>query len=137
MDAGELALVALAVAAVIGVVGLLFALGAAIRTMAVFRRSVQELTSNALPLIEDMHAAVRQTNADLVKVDAMIDRADSISTTVNSVSRLAYTAFSSPVVRVLALWTGTARAIGGFRFRRHRDARHQALPAPRPRALWR
>ncbi len=137
MDAGELALVALAVAAVIGVVGLLFALGAAIRTMAVFRRSVQELTSNALPLIEDMHAAVRQTNADLMKVDALIDRADSISTTVNSVSRLAYTAFSSPVVKVLALWTGTARAIGGFRFRRHRGARHQALSAPRPRALRR
>lgn len=133
MDAGELALVVMAVTAVIGVVGLLFALGAAIRTMAVFRRSVEEITSSALPLIEDAHSAVRQTNADLAKVDELIDRADSISTTVNSVSRLAYTAFSGPVVKVLALGTGTARAIGGFRLRRSR----KILSAPRPRALKR
>ena len=137
MDAGDLALVALAVVGVIGVVGLLFALGAAIRTMAVFRRSVEEITASTLPLIEDMHAAVRQTSADLARVDALIDRADSISTTVNSVSRLASAAFSSPVVKVLALWTGTARAIGGFRFRRNRSRSHKALPAPRPRALKR
>ena len=137
MDSGEVALVALAVTAVIGVVGFLFALGAAIRTMAVFRRSVEQITSSTLPLIEDMHAAVRQTNDDLVKVDQLIDQAESISTTVSSVSRLAYTAFSGPVVKVLALWTGTARAIGGFRFRRGSTARRRALPAPRPRALKR
>ena len=133
MDAGDVALVALAVTAVIGVVGLLLALGAAIRTMAVFRRSVEEVTSGALPLIADMHAAVRQATADLAKVDQLVDRAESLSTTVNSVSRLAYSAFSSPVVKVLALWTGTARAIGGFRFRRGQ----RSLPAPWPRALKR
>ena len=137
MDAGDLALVALAVAAVIGVAGFLLGLGAAIRTMAVFRRSVEEITASTLPLIEDMHTAVRQTNADLVKVDELIDRADSLSTTVNSVSRLAYTAFAGPVVKVLALWTGTARAIGGFRFRRGRAGSRTQLPPPPRRALER
>ena len=128
MDAGELALVVLSVAAVMGVVGLLFALGAVIRTMGVFRRSVEELTANTLPLIADMHAAVKQTNDDLVKVDALIDAAESISTRVDSASRLAYTAFSSPVVKLLALWTGTVRALAGFRFRRGRAG----LAPPRP-----
>lgn len=126
MDAGDLALVVLSVSALIGVVGLLFALGSVIRTMGVFRRSVEEVTARTLPLIADMHAAVRQTNADLVKVDALIDAADSISATVDSASRLAYTAFSGPVVKLLALWTGTVRAIAGFRFRRGRVG----LPPP-------
>jgi hypothetical protein len=120
MDAADLALVVLSVTALIGVVGLLFALGSVMRTMAVFRRSVEDVTATALPLIADMHAAVRQTNADLVKVDALIDAAESISTRVDSASRLAFTAFSSPVVKLLALWAGTVRAIGGFRSRRPR-----------------
>jgi hypothetical protein len=44
--------------------------------------------------------------------------AESISSTVDSASRLAYETFSSPVIKVLAFGTGTRRAARRFRSRR-------------------
>ena len=131
MDAGEVAVVVLAVSVAMGVVGLLIALGSVIRAMSVFRHSVAEITASTLPLIADMHEAVTRTNEDLAKVDAMLDSAESISATVDSASRLAYTAFSSPVVKLLALWTGTARALARFRAR----GRRRVEPGARVRSL--
>jgi uncharacterized protein YoxC len=119
MNAGDLAAVVISVAVGIAVVGLLFTLASAMRAMAVFRRSVQEITSQTLPLIADVHAAIKQANTDLMKVDTLLETAESISTTVDSASRLAYTAFSNPMVKLLSLGTGVTRA---FRLLRRRRA---------------
>ncbi len=120
MSAGDVAAVVISVVAGVAVVGLLFTLAAAARALRAFRRSVEEITSHTLPLIADMHAAIKQANADLVKVDTILDTAESISTTVDSASRLAYTAFSNPLMKLLALGSGAAR---GFRRLRARRAR--------------
>ena len=118
MNAGDVAAIVVSVAVGIAVVGLLFTMASAMRAMAVFRHSVQEITSQTLPLIADMHAAIKQANTDLVKVDTLLETAESISTTVDSASRLAYTAFSSPLVKVIALGSGLAKAVGRFRRRK-------------------
>lgn len=132
MEAGELAAVVISVSAAIAVVGLLFTFASIIRAMSVFRKSVEDITRHTLPLISDTHTAVNQANADLRKVDGILDTADSISSTVDTASRLAYTAFASPLVKVLALGSGTARAVGRLRSRKNR------LPARRaPRELGR
>lgn len=133
MDTGDLAAVVVSVSVAIAVVGLLFALASAIRTMTVFRRSIEEVTRQTLPLIADAHVAVKQANAELIKVDNLLDTAGSISGTVDSASRLAYTAFSSPVVKMLAVGSGAARAVRRFRNRRA----HQPAQLPAQRALKR
>jgi hypothetical protein len=120
MSGGDVAAVVVSVAAGIAVVGLLFTLAAAVRALGAFRRSVQEITHHTLPLIADMHAAIKQANADLMKVDTLLDTAESISTTVDSASRLAYTAFSSPLLKLIALGSGTAKAFRRLRSRRAR-----------------
>ena len=118
MSAGAFAAAALAMGVAIAVVALLFTLASALRAIAVFRRSVEQITREALPMIAEMHDAVRHTNNDLEKVDTLIDTADSITATMDSASKLAYTTVSNPLVKAAAAGTGIARAYRGFLRRR-------------------
>jgi len=115
MTAGEIAAVAVAVAAAIAVVGLLFTLGAAIRTLGAIKGAVDDTRRVAIPLLTDLHSAVRKADADLGRMEAVLETAESISGTVDSASRLAYTAFSNPVVKMMALGSGMGRAFRRLR----------------------
>ena len=95
--------------------GLLVVLGALMRTLSALQATVEELRRETLPLVTDVQGTVRQANADLQRVDGLLERAESISGTVDSASRLAYLAFSNPVVKALAIGAGTSRAIRRFR----------------------
>jgi hypothetical protein len=118
VSAGEFAAVVVAVAVAIGVAGLLFAIGAAIRTMGALRRAIDDVHRAGMPLLADTHAAVRKATDELDKVDSILATAESITKTVDSASKLAHAAFSSPVVKAVAMATGSARA-----FRRLRKAK--------------
>ena len=118
MSAGDVAAIVVSVSVGIAVVGLLFTMASAMRAMAVFRRSVEQITSQTLPLIADTHAAIKQANADLLKIDNVLETAESISTTVDSASRLAYGAVAIPLVKAMSTATGILRAFRGFRARR-------------------
>jgi hypothetical protein len=112
VTAGEIAAIAVSAALGIAVVGLLFALGAAIRTLGAMRAAIDDVRRVSIPLLTDLHSAVRKADADLGRMEGVLERAESISGTVDSASRLAYTAFSSPLVKMMALGSGVAR---GFR----------------------
>ena len=93
------------------VVGLLFTMAYAIRAISQFNRSVKTITERTLPLIADMHTSIQQNNVDLAKVDTLLNTADSISSTMDSAARIAYNTVSNPVVKALAVGTGTKRAM--------------------------
>ncbi|MGQ0744393.1 MAG: hypothetical protein ACT4OS_08685 [Acidimicrobiales bacterium] len=93
----------------------LVALVSLIRTLASARSAIDDFHTRAVPLLDDTHEVVRQAKADLGKVDTLLTRADAISGTVDSASKLAYTLVSNPAVKVLALATGGARAVGRLR----------------------
>jgi len=115
VTAGDWAAVAAAGAAVLAVVGLLVAMASLTRTLAALRVTVDDLRRQTVPLLGDVQTTVRQANAELERVDALLGTAESISTTVDSASRLAYLAFSNPVIKALALGAGTSRAVKRFR----------------------
>lgn len=117
MSAGEIAAVAGAVAIGVVTLGLLLALGAAIRTLGAMRAAVDDVRRVTVPLLTDLHSAVRKADADMDRVESLLGTAESISGTVDSASRLAYTAFSSPLVKMIALGSGTARAVRRLRHR--------------------
>jgi uncharacterized protein YoxC len=106
----EFAATLAAIAFAILVVGLLFLVGAAIRTLASVRGAVDDVRRTAVPLISDVHTAVRQANGDLVQVEAILDRTEAIQGTVDSVSRLALATFATPVIKVAAMGAGLSRA---------------------------
>jgi uncharacterized protein YoxC len=112
---GELAGVVAAVAFAMLVVGLLFLVGAAIRTLGSMKGAVDDVRRTAVPLLTDVHTAVRQANGDLVQVEGLLETAESISGTMDSASRLALAAFSSPLVKLAALVAGTSKALRRLR----------------------
>ena len=110
MEAGDWAAVIVSVASAVLVLGVLVVLVSLNRTMGTLRRAVEEMRRETLPLMSGAHDTLRQASAELERVDQLLGTAESVSTTVDSASRLAYLAFSNPVVKVLALGAGTARA---------------------------
>lgn len=117
MSAGEVAAIVAAVAAVFLSLGLLFALSSLTRTLRTVRGAVEELRREAVPLLGDLRNTVEQANAELARVDGVLERAESIGTTVDSASRLAYLAFGNPVIKAMALAAGTGRAARRLRRR--------------------
>ena len=121
MSVGEVAAIIAAVALAMGVVGLLFTLGAAVRAIGTFRRAVEDITAMTIPLIADVHVGIKQANADLMKVDTILDNAETIQTTIDAASRLTYTAVANPVVKAMAAGTGVAKAYRSL-WRRKKNA---------------
>jgi uncharacterized protein YoxC len=106
----EFAVTLASMAFAILVVGLLFLVGSAIRTLASMRGAIDDVRRTAVPLITDVHTAVREANGDLVQVEAILDRTEAIQGTVDSVSRLALATFATPVIKLAAVGAGLSRA---------------------------
>ena len=119
MTGGEVAAIIASVALVVAVVALLFALAALTKTLRTLRTAVEDLHRETLPVLGDLRSTVSTANAELVRVDSLLTTAESVGATVDSASRLAYLAFSNPVIKVLAVASGTGRA--ARRLRRSRS----------------
>jgi hypothetical protein len=115
MDAGEVAAVVVAVVSVVALALLSLALVSLTRTLRALRQAVDDLRTQAVPAVTEMRDTVRQANAELERVDHLLGTAESISATVDSASHLAYLAFSNPVIKVMALSAGTAKAARALR----------------------
>jgi hypothetical protein len=117
----EFAALVVAIASVISVVLLAVALTSIIRTLRSVRDTVELLRTETVPVMTELGETVRNANAELERVDHLLGTAESISGTVDSASRLAYLAFSNPVIKAMALATGTGRAARRFRRGRSKD----------------
>jgi hypothetical protein len=118
MSAGDV-LAAVALVAILALAaGLTAALVTLNRTLAVLRDTADDLRRTTVPLVIDARSSVDRATAELDRVDGLLGTAESIQTTVNSASRLAYLAFSNPMVKALAFGSGAASA--GRRLRRGR-----------------
>ncbi len=120
MTAGEVAALIGAVAGVVLVVALVFALASLTRTLRLVRGTVADVRTEALPLLRDLRTTVDQAREELERVHGVIGRAESIGGTVDAGSRLAYMAFSNPLIKALAVGAGTRRAVTRLR-RRNRE----------------
>jgi uncharacterized membrane protein YccC len=115
MDASDTAAVIVASASGVAVLVLIWAIVSLTRSMRLMRDAVEELRRESLPIVSELRVTVQQANNELERVDTLLGTAESISTTVDSASRLAYLAFSNPVIKALAFATGTGRAARRFR----------------------
>ena len=115
MTATELAALIVAIASVVAVVLLAFVLVSVTRTLKEVRAAVEVLRVETLPVMIELGDTVRSANAELERVGGVIGTAQSISGTVDSASRLAYQAFSNPVIKGLAVASGTGRAARSLR----------------------
>jgi hypothetical protein len=117
---GDVVAIVVSVFSALVIVVLCYALTALVRTLRVLRTAIDEFREESVPLVADLRATVGQASGELERVDGLLLRAESISATVDSASKLAYIAFSNPVIKVMAFGAGTARA--ARRFRRDRES---------------
>jgi hypothetical protein len=115
LTAGDVAAIIIAGLLAIAVVGLLLVLRSLARTLASLRVTVDELRTNTVPLVADLHDTVKSANAELERVDGLLVTAESIGATVDSASRLAYLAFSNPMIKAAAFAAGTGRVVRRMR----------------------
>ena len=78
MSASDLAAIIVAVASIIGVAVLVFALIALTKTLATLRLSIEELRRETLPVIDELQRTVTQANTDLERLDTLLDSATSV-----------------------------------------------------------
>jgi uncharacterized protein YoxC len=118
MTAGELALVIATVLCVLGFTALVVALVFVIRSLGELRAAVEQLTAETQPLLAELRTSVDEARGDLDRFDKVLGSAEAISTSVEGASRVARVALSAPVIKTVAIASGTSRA--ARRLRRQR-----------------
>jgi hypothetical protein len=115
MSAADLAAIIVAIASVVAVVLLVLIVVAVNRTLTSLRLTIEQFRRETLPVVDELHRTVTTANTELARLDGLLESATSVTATVDSASHLAYLAFSNPVIKAMALATGTAKAAKALR----------------------
>jgi ABC-type lipoprotein release transport system permease subunit len=117
MTAGELAALIVSICSVVAVVLLAFGVVALFRALARMQDTVDQLRAETLPVVSELQRTVAGNEDRLRQIDDLLASARTVSGRMDSASRLAYLAFSNPVIKAMALGTGTSRAARALRRR--------------------
>ena len=117
LSGSDVAAIIVGIASIVAVVLLVIAVVSLTRTLTAVRLSVEQLRRETLPVVNELHRTVERANGDLDRMDDLLESAQSVTSTVDAASHLAYLAFSNPLIKVMAIGTGTARAARALRRR--------------------
>jgi len=110
MTAGELAIVLGTVLCSIGFAALIVVLLRVLDALRELRGEVENLRSETRPLLDELRSSVDVARDDLDRFDRVLGSAEAISGAVAGTSRVARVALSTPVIKTVALASGTNRA---------------------------
>jgi hypothetical protein len=141
MSAGDLAIVVATVLCAIGFAALIVVLLRVLDTLKHLRGEVQSLKAETQPLlaqlrtsvdeartsVDEARTSVDEARDDLERFDRVLGSAEAISDAMSGTGRVARVAFSTPVIKTVALATGTGRAA-----RRLRNGAASANTPPAP-----
>jgi hypothetical protein len=111
MSAGDVAVLVAAACSALAALAVVVAVVILGRRVRELRRLVSDLERETLPLVREARVVVDQAANEMVRVGDVLGSAEAVSATVDSASRLAYRAFSNPVVKVLAFGSGIGGAL--------------------------
>ena len=118
MTAGELAVLLAAVLCCIGFAALIVVLMRVLDSLKALRGEVESLRAETRPLLAelssstaDARAAMEEARNDLDRFDRVLGSAEAISGAMTGGSRIARAALSAPVIKTVAIGTGTKRAV--------------------------
>ena len=118
MTAGELAVLLAAVLCCIGFAALVVVLMRVLDSLKALRGEVESLRSETRQLLADLssstaqaRAAVDEARNDLDRFDRVLGSAEAISGAMAGGRRITRAAFSAPVIKTVAIGTGTKRAV--------------------------
>jgi hypothetical protein len=118
VTAGDLALVVAVVLCAIGFTALVVTLREVLRTLQSLRTDVDLLRAETRPLVAELRDSVHTARHDLDRFDRVLGSAEAISAAMESTGRVTRGALSTPVIKTVALATGSRRAASRLRRRK-------------------
>lgn len=115
MSAADWAAATLGISVAILIGGLLAVLLMLAATLRHLRQSIDDLRAESLAALDEMADLTHEAAGEVDRVGAVLDAADIVGQRLDGASRLAARTVSSPVVKALALGTGTRRAVRRMR----------------------
>ncbi len=123
MSASDWAAATVAVAVAVLVGGLLVVLASLARALRAVRRTLDELRGEALATVSELREVAAGAADDASRMEALLETAEATVATLDSASRVAYRTVSGPVVKALALGSGTRQAVRRIRNGRQGNGR--------------
>ncbi len=116
-----------AIAVVVVAVILVVAVNNLNRTLAKLEDTAHQLRDEGIGAFRELRQLVADADAELDKVDLVLDRADQATTAMSETSRRTHEAVQDPVIRSLAIASGSSKvARGWLGVRRRRKAKNSA-----------
>ena len=132
MSAGELGIVLAAVLCCIGFAALVVTLWRVLDAMRDLRSEVRQWREETQPLLAELRQSVgdaqrsmSQAREDLERFDRVLGSAEAITDAVSGSSRFVRGALSTPVIKTVALASGTAQGVRRLRRQERKDSKRQ------------
>ena len=120
MTVAEFAAIIVAIAVVVAAVFLVTAVNNLNNTLAKLEETAHQLREEGIGAFRDLRQLVADADAELDKVDLVLDRADQATTAISETSKRTHAAVQDPMIRTLAVASGTSKVARGWLFRRRR-----------------
>lgn len=127
MTMTELAALIVAISSVVAATFLVTAANRLNHTMTRLDDTAQQLRAEGLAAFRELRQLIADADAELDKVDLVLDRADQATTAISETSRRTHAAVQDPVIRTLAVASGTSKVARAWLFARRRS--REELPA--------
>ncbi len=118
MSVTEVASLIIAIAVVVAAVFLITAVNNLNNTLAKLEDAAQQLRDEGITAFRDLRQLVADADAELDKVDIVLDRADQATTAISETTRRTHEAVQDPMIRTLAVASGTGRVARSWLFGR-------------------
>lgn len=105
----DFAAVIVAIAVVCTAVFLITAVNNLNKSLAKLEDTAQQLRTEGLSAFRELRQLVADADAELDKVDLVLDRADQATTAISETSRRTHEAVQDPMIRTLAVASGTSK----------------------------
>lgn len=122
MTIAEFAAVIVAIAVVATSVFLITAVNNLNNTLAKLEDSAHQLRDEGISAFRDLRQLVADADAELDKVDLVLDRADQATTAISETSKRTHEAVQDPVIRSLAVASGTSKVARSWIGRRRKSS---------------
>ncbi|MDH3679003.1 MAG: hypothetical protein OEV40_03540 [Acidimicrobiia bacterium] len=120
MTIAEFAAVVVAIAVVVASVFLVTAVNNLNNSLAKLEDTAQQLRTEGLAAFRELRQLIADADAELDKVDLVLDRADQATTAISETSRRTHEAVQDPMIRTLAVASGTSKVARTWLFGRRR-----------------
>ena len=95
------------------------------KSLAKLEDSAQQLRYEGIAAFRELRQLVADADAELDKVDLVLDRADQATTAISETSRRTHEAVQDPMIRTLAVASGSSKVARAWLFGRRRLKRSE------------